>query len=141
MSNKTQTYNNKQRDEVVNALKSNDIDNIYFNEFALGVSKNDILSSSLPEKANKEESESFSNPLESMNVAKYILDKKGVMSAMKLQKLVYYSQAWSLVWDDEPVFDDAIKAWANGPVIPSLYNIHKWMYQVSSATYANYAKN
>jgi len=76
-----------------------------------------------------------------MDVAKYILDKKGVMSAMKLQKLVYYSQAWSLVWDGEPLFDDAIKAWANGPVIPSLYNIHKWMYQVSSATFANYAKN
>jgi len=52
MSNKTQTYN-KQRDEVVNALKSSDIDNIYFNEFAHCVSKNDILSSSLPEKANK----------------------------------------------------------------------------------------
>ena len=35
------------------------------------------------------------------DVANYILNKQGSMSAMKLQKLVYYSQAWSLVWDDE----------------------------------------
>jgi uncharacterized phage-associated protein len=75
------------------------------------------------------------------DVAKYILDKKGVMSAMKLHKLVYYSQAWSLVWDDEPLFNDAIEAWANGPVVRSLYNIHKGMYQVSVTTYANYANN
>ncbi|MCK5521571.1 MAG: DUF4065 domain-containing protein [Thiomargarita sp.] len=75
------------------------------------------------------------------DVAKYILDNKGIMSAMKLHKLVYYSQAWSLVWDDEPLFEDAIEAWANGPVVRSLYNIHKGMYQVSSATFANSAKN
>ena len=30
------------------------------------------------------------------DVAAYILKKQGEMSAMKLQKLVYYSQAWSL---------------------------------------------
>lgn len=35
-----------------------------------------------------------------LNVAKYILSRLGPMSAMKLQKLVYYSQAWSLVWDE-----------------------------------------
>ena len=31
-------------------------------------------------------------------VAKYILEKKEKMSTMKLQKLLYYCQAWSLVW-------------------------------------------
>ena len=34
------------------------------------------------------------------DVAAYILRKQGTLPAMKLQKLVYYSQAWSLVWDD-----------------------------------------
>ncbi len=43
-----------------------------------------------------------------VDVATYILDREGEMSAMKLQKLVYYSQAWSLVWDDRPLFDDRI---------------------------------
>ena len=29
-----------------------------------------------------------------VDVAAYILDQKGPMTAMKLQKLVYYGQAW-----------------------------------------------
>lgn len=56
------------------------------------------------------------------DVAAYILAKKGEMSAVKLQKLVYYSQAWSLVWDDAPLFDQRIEAWVHGPVAPDLYN-------------------
>lgn len=65
------------------------------------------------------------------NVAAYILKKKGSMSAMKLQKLVYYSQAWSLVWDEKPLFTAEIQAWANGPVIPALYKEHKGEFRVS----------
>lgn len=34
------------------------------------------------------------------DTAKYILEKRGAMSTMKLQKLCYYAQAWSLVWYD-----------------------------------------
>lgn len=58
------------------------------------------------------------------DVAVYILNAHGPMTAMKLQKLVYYSQAWSLVWDSKPLFDDTIEAWANGPVCPALYHLH-----------------
>jgi len=61
------------------------------------------------------------------DVAKYILEKQGTMTVMKLQKLVYYSQAWSLVWRDKPIFPEKIQAWANGPVVRELYNIHKAM--------------
>lgn len=67
----------------------------------------------------------------SLDVANYILNKSGPMSAMKLQKLVYYSQAWSLVWDDTPLFDDRIEAWANGPVVPRLYAAHRMKFHVS----------
>ena len=42
------------------------------------------------------------------------------MEAMKLQKLVYYAQAWALVWSGEPLFPDAIEAWDYGPVVPSV---------------------
>jgi uncharacterized phage-associated protein len=59
------------------------------------------------------------------DVARYILKQKGSMSTWKLQKLVYYSFAWHYVWDEEPLFDEAIEAWANGPVIRSLYNVHR----------------
>jgi uncharacterized phage-associated protein len=71
------------------------------------------------------------------DVAKYILDKKGPMTAMKLQKLVYYSQAWSLVWDDEPLFPEPVQAWANGPVVPSLYQKHRGLFSVSSSDIDN----
>lgn len=64
------------------------------------------------------------------DVARYILDKVGSMSAMKLQKLVYYSQAWSLVWDDAPLFEERIEAWANGPVVRRLYDHHRGQFTV-----------
>ena len=66
------------------------------------------------------------------DVAAYILDKSGMMTAMKLQKLVYYSQAWSLVWDDAPLFRERIEAWTNGPVVPALYDKHRGQLQVRS---------
>jgi uncharacterized phage-associated protein len=66
------------------------------------------------------------------DVAAYILKKKGEMTAWKLQKLVYYSQAWSLVWDERPLFDERIEAWANGPVVPKLYKAHRGKFLVSS---------
>jgi len=64
------------------------------------------------------------------DVAEYILDKTGPLSTMKLQKIVYYSQAWSLVWDDEPLFGEKIEAWVNGPVIPALFFSHRGEYKV-----------
>ncbi|MEO5313193.1 DUF4065 domain-containing protein [Pseudarthrobacter sp. CC12] len=54
------------------------------------------------------------------------------MSAMKLQKLAYYSQAWSLVWDERPLFEDDIQAWANGPVVYALYDKHRGQFQLSN---------
>ncbi len=65
-----------------------------------------------------------------LDVAEYILRKSGPMTAWKLQKLVYYSQAWSLVWDDRPLFRARIEAWANGPVVPALYQEHRGMFKV-----------
>ena len=62
------------------------------------------------------------------DTAKYILEQKGDMSTMKLQKLCYYSQAWGLVWDDEPLFDEDFEAWANGPVCPELFQKTKGKY-------------
>ncbi len=65
------------------------------------------------------------------DVASYILKKLHRTTAMKLQKLVYYSQAWSLVWDEKPLFRERIEAWINGPVVPNLYRVHRGEYFVS----------
>jgi uncharacterized phage-associated protein len=66
------------------------------------------------------------------DVAAYILAQKGEMSTWKLQKLVYYSQAWHLVWDEEALFPERIEAWANGPVVRALYNEHRGKFMVRS---------
>jgi uncharacterized phage-associated protein len=71
------------------------------------------------------------------DVAAYILLRRGAMSAMKLQKLVYYCQAWSLVWEDRPIFDERIEAWANGPVTPDLYDQHRGLFVVSRLPVGN----
>lgn len=66
------------------------------------------------------------------DVAKYILTKQGRLSTMKLQKLCYYAQAWSLVWDDEPLFDEEFEAWANGPVCRDLFMHTQGKFSVSA---------
>lgn len=69
------------------------------------------------------------------DVAKYIMDTCGPMSAMKLQKLVYYSQAMSIVWDDVPLFEDEFEAWAKGPVCRALFNAHKGMFMLLDSSF------
>lgn len=73
----------------------------------------------------------------SHDVAAYILQKQGEMTTMKLQKLIYYCQAWSLVWDEEPLFNEEIEAWANGPVVRELYEKHKGWFKVSTWHWGN----
>lgn len=73
----------------------------------------------------------MSSQVSVQDVAAYIMAKCGPMTAMKLQKLVYYSQAWSLVWDEKPLFNEEIQAWANGPIVPELYNRHRGAFQLS----------
>lgn len=64
------------------------------------------------------------------DVAAYILEQAGSMTAMKMQKLAYYSHAWHLVWDNQPLFTDRIEAWANGPVVRALYRKHRGQFVV-----------
>lgn len=44
---------------------------------------------------------------------------------LKLQKLVYYAQAWSLALLDRPLFAEDVQAWAHGPVAPSVWHHFK----------------
>lgn len=65
------------------------------------------------------------------DVARSILERHAPMTAMKLQKLLYYCQAWSLVWDERPLFSEEIQAWANGPVVPAAYDVHRGEFMVN----------
>lgn len=49
-------------------------------------------------------------------LANYVLKNYGAMSHLKLQKLLYYSQAYHLAYFNNPLFDDDFEAWMHGPV-------------------------
>ncbi len=70
-----------------------------------------------------------------LDVAEFILGSKGAMDTMKLQKLVYYAQAWTLVWTGRQLYDEQIEAWANGPVVRSLYAKHRGSYAVAPGVF------
>ena len=71
------------------------------------------------------------------DVAKYVLKQLGSITTMKLQKLVYYCQAWSLVWDGKPLFGEDFEAWANGPVCPKLFRKHQGLFIVDEKLFAD----
>ncbi len=73
------------------------------------------------------------------NVAFYVTKKLGDITTMKLQKLVYYCQAWSLAWDGKPLFEEDFQAWANGPVCPQLFEHHKGKFLISSKDFNEFA--
>ncbi len=61
------------------------------------------------------------------DVASYILGKADLdegdgITHLKLQKLVYYVQGFSVVLLGRPLFQEVIEAWPHGPVVPKLYN-------------------
>ena len=62
-------------------------------------------------------------------VAEYFIDKAHkegrVITNKKLQKVIYYAQAWSLALRDKPIFKDQIEAWIHGPVVNSVYQKYK----------------
>lgn len=66
------------------------------------------------------------------DVAAYLIKHLGAVSTFKLQKLLYYAQAWHLVWEERPLFNSPIEAWANGPVIPEVYQRHRGQFSVDS---------
>ncbi|MBJ7533779.1 DUF4065 domain-containing protein [Rhodomicrobium vannielii ATCC 17100] len=52
-------------------------------------------------------------------------DSGDVITHLKLQKLVYYAQAWHLANFNRPIFDEDMQAWTHGPVVPSLWKEYK----------------
>jgi uncharacterized phage-associated protein len=47
------------------------------------------------------------------------------ISNLKLQKLLYYAQAWNLAIAKRPLFNEDIEAWVHGPVVPSVFRRFK----------------
>ncbi len=47
------------------------------------------------------------------------------ITPLKLQKLLYYTQAWGLVFTEGTLFSEGIEAWVHGPVVRSVYYRYK----------------
>ena len=67
---------------------------------------------------------------DAFDVAAYLLSKADIkegdgMTHLKLQKLLYYCQGFSLVLLDKPLFQNVIEAWDHGPVVVDVYHEFK----------------
>ncbi|HAZ2725892.1 Panacea domain-containing protein [Enterococcus faecalis] len=71
----------------------------------------------------------MNKPYLAMYVADYIIDYCNEhdieINNLKLQKVMYYLQAKSLVETDEPLFDEDLQKWKYGPVVPTVYHEYK----------------
>ncbi len=63
------------------------------------------------------------------SVANYFIslsnETGNLITNLKLQKLVYYTQAWALAINNEKIFDSDFEAWVHGPVLRELYAKYK----------------
>ncbi|NJF06967.1 DUF4065 domain-containing protein [Bacillus subtilis] len=73
--------------------------------------------------------------LNALQVANYFLNKSVPntdysITHLKLQKLVYYAQAWYYTFTGERLFEEQIEAWVHGPVCRELYTeFREWGYR------------
>ncbi|MGC4058203.1 MAG: DUF4065 domain-containing protein [Chitinophagaceae bacterium] len=63
---------------------------------------------------------------------------------LKLQKLLYYTQAWYLAFNSTPLFNGEFQAWIHGPVHRDIYDRFKdrkglysemWLHDIQNANY------
>lgn len=63
------------------------------------------------------------------HIADYLLaecrERGELLTNLKLQKLLYYAQAWHLALFNEELFAEDFKAWVHGPVLLSQYHRFK----------------
>lgn len=63
----------------------------------------------------------------------------GSITVLKLHKLVYYIQAWSLAFGKGRMFDGKFQAWVHGPVSRQLYDRYPDKSMYSSVSYEDMA--
>ncbi len=68
--------------------------------------------------------------IRALDIAEYFLtlqdeDAGDAISNLKLQKLLYYAQGLYLALNGRKLFDEKIKAWQHGPVVPEVWHNYK----------------
>lgn len=71
----------------------------------------------------------MNNKLNPIDVSKYIInylkEKSYPVNHLKLQKLLYYIEAWYTVFTGSNLFEEQIEAWQHGPVIRKVWDYFK----------------
>ena len=63
--------------------------------------------------------------INSIFLSYYVIDKLQSVSQLKLQKLLYYIEAWHLVYFENELITDNFEAWVHGPVSTKIYHHFK----------------
>lgn len=71
----------------------------------------------------------MTEPLEPLAAANWFITKAKEsgkeITAMKLQKLIYYAHGWCFALYARPLLNEQVEAWQFGPVFPSVYRAAK----------------
>lgn len=59
------------------------------------------------------------------DVAAAIIEDVKPVDHMKLQKLIFYVQGWSLAWTGAPMFTERVEAWRWGPMVDVTWQDYK----------------
>lgn len=60
-----------------------------------------------------------------MIIQKLNISNKNSLETLKLQKILYYCNGWNYALNNRTlIFEDELQAWAHGPVVPNVYNLH-----------------
>jgi uncharacterized phage-associated protein len=62
-------------------------------------------------------------------IADLILAKLGPLPHLKLQKLLFYCDAWNLAIRGEPLIGERFEAWVHGPVCRKVWDVQKSSWQ------------
>ena len=71
-------------------------------------------------------------------VIKYSNNRDYGVSNLKLQKILYFIQAYFLIQTNHPCFKEPIEAWDFGPVVPDVYKQYKMYASADIPTMESY---
>ena len=60
--------------------------------------------------------------LDAITLSNYILEKYSLMSHLKIQKILFYCEAYHLAYFDESLIDENFEAWVHGPVCREVFD-------------------
>ena len=100
-------------------------------DFLISPADADFLSVEMPLSYRSTPQSASGSPIKAVNAARYLIhlaaseEEPDFLTHLRLQKLLYYAQGWSLAMRNRALFDEKIEAWAHGPVVPVVYREFK----------------